>query len=140
MTMARWRPGDRIILIDGPIRKPSRVNGRPVVEEMDPLLVLALRPDLPAGRISRECDIEELLALVTESFGVPVRCHPNEPWSTLSSGPFGGQHHVRQDRLPPGHKFIIYGHYDHEGKWANLAYTIDITKHLSWLKGHVPDQ
>jgi hypothetical protein len=42
MTMARWRPGDRIILIDGPIRKASRVNGRPVVEEMEPLLVLAL--------------------------------------------------------------------------------------------------
>jgi hypothetical protein len=90
MTMARWRPGDRIILIDGPIRRASFANGRPVVEEMEPLLVLALKPDLPAGRITRDHDIEELLALVAESFGVPVRCHPDEPWSTLYRGPFGG--------------------------------------------------
>jgi hypothetical protein len=58
---------------------------------MEPLLVLALKPDLPAGRISRESDIEESLALVAESFGVPVRCHPDEPWSTLYSGRFGGK-------------------------------------------------
>ena len=118
MTMARWRPGDRIVLIDGPIRKASLVNGRPVVEEMEPLLVLALKPDLPAGRISRECDIEELLALVTESFGVPVRCHPDEPWSTLYSGPFGGKHEVRQDRLLDDHEFLLYSHFDHDAKWA----------------------
>ena len=45
MTIARWRPGDRIILIDGPIKKASHVNGRPVVDEMEPVIVLALKPD-----------------------------------------------------------------------------------------------
>jgi len=29
-----------------------------------------------------------ILALVTESFGARVRCHPDKPWSTLYSGPF----------------------------------------------------
>jgi len=116
----------------GPIRKASR----PVVELMEPLFVLALKPDLPAGRITRDYDIEELLALVAESFGVPVRCHPDEPWSTLYSGPFAGNHEVRKDRLLPDHKFILYGHFDHEAKWANRAYTIDITKYLEWARGN----
>jgi hypothetical protein len=135
MTMARWRLGDRIILIDGPIKKAAIVDGRPVVELMEPLLVLALKPDLPAGRITRDHDIEELLALVAESFGVPVRCHPEEPWSTLYSGRFDGKLEVQKDRLAVDHDFLLYGHFDHDAKWANLAYTIDITKYLEWVRG-----
>ena len=55
---------------------------------MEPVLVLAFTPDLPAGRITREHDLDSLLALVAESFGVPMRGHPDEPFSTLYSGPF----------------------------------------------------
>lgn len=73
-------------------KKKDRLNRaqKPVVEEMAPLLVLLLKPDLPVGRITRDHGIECLLALVAESFGVPVRCHPDEPLNTLYSGPFGG--------------------------------------------------
>ena len=71
---------------------------------------------------------------------MPVRCHPDEPWSTLYSGPFGGKHEVRKDRLLQEHEFLLYGHFDHDAKWANRAYTIDITKYLSWLKGQFVDR
>src|SRR5205085_1319932 len=44
LIMARWRPQDRIVLIDGSLKKGLLVNGLPVVEEMEPVLVLALKP------------------------------------------------------------------------------------------------
>src|SRR5882724_11897179 len=99
LIMARWRPNDRIILIDGPIKKASQFEGRPIVEIVESVLVLALTPDLPAGRITGEGDLEELLALVAESFGVPMRGHPDEPFSTLYSGPFAGKHDMQKDGM-----------------------------------------
>jgi len=82
LIMARWRPNDRIILIDGPIKKASQFEGRPIVEIVVPVLVHAFTPDLPAGRITREHDLEELLALVAESIGVPMQGHTYAPFST----------------------------------------------------------
>lgn len=77
LTLASWVSDDRFILVDGTITKSRLLDGRPIVELMSPPLVLALRPDLPTGRITREHEIEELLAHAAESFGVPVRCHPD---------------------------------------------------------------
>jgi len=47
--MARWRPNDRIILIDGPIKKASQFEGRPIVEIVEPVVVLAFTPGFAGG-------------------------------------------------------------------------------------------
>jgi len=135
MTFASWPATDRLIFVDGIIKETRVIDGTRLVESLEPLLVLALTPDLPAGRVNRENDIEELLAFVAESFGVPARCHPESPFSTLYSGPCAGRNEMLRDRIHADHKYIFCGTFDEEAVWADRVYTFDVTKYLTWVQG-----
>src|SRR4051812_11763896 len=58
LTLAKWVSEDRILFVDGTINHMLTIEGKLYVDRMTPLVVFALRPELPAGRITRERDIE----------------------------------------------------------------------------------
>jgi len=136
LTLAKWTSNDRMLFVDGTINHMVTIEGKLYVDRMTPLVVFALRPELPAGRITRDRDIEEIMALVAESFGVPVRCHEDEPFSTLYSGPWNGKNEIERERVVVSHGYAYCGAFERDPFWAYRVYSIDLTKYLDWAKRH----
>ena len=134
LTYASWVSDSRLILVDNNITKTAEIEGRLLIELVEPFLVLALKPDLPASRITRAHNIDELLAFIAESFGVPVRCHSDEPFSRLYSGPWDGKREVERERMMVSHAYAICGSFEMDCQWAHRVYSIDLTKYLDWAK------
>src|SRR5262245_53733951 len=110
MTMARWRPGDRIILIDGPIRKGSRVNGRPVGRNG-----ASSRPRVKARSA---LDAENLLQVVAESFVAPIRPWMNAPPTKLHSGPWRDEILIERPGPNASQEVALCGAFDKSRQWC----------------------
>ncbi len=89
IIVCHWLTGALPVFVDGEITKArwGYGSGRMQPEEITAQAAIVLRRELPAGTITREMDSEHVLALVAESFGYPLTCDPDEPFSTLYCGP-----------------------------------------------------
>lgn len=87
----RWFDDGQIVFLQGAISKSHREDNKMWVLEVTARLVLALREQLPAGKIHRGQKVFAILELVAKSFGVPVVCHPDMGPSLFYSGIWDGQ-------------------------------------------------
>jgi hypothetical protein len=101
------------------------------VQQVKACLAIDLRRVLPAGPFGRSTDMETVLALVAESFGYPVRCHPDEPLSTLYGGPWDGKD-VQVERVGPGETVALRGTFSAAELNCELVYALNLDKYLRW--------
>lgn len=135
LIACHWLSDDQILLVDGAISRPEpALKHEPtLIKELTAQVVLDLRRDLPAGRLARAMDTEQVLAIVAESFGIPLVCDPDEPLSTLYSGP------GREDRvvvhsgcIPP--PFWLLGSFDSEQEHCEYVWAFRPDRYRTWLE------
>ena len=76
--------------------------------------------------------MEEILAVVAESFGYPVSCHPDQPASHLYTGPWDGQHMGIQFGGANGPHHLV-GTFDPERRCCELVWAFNEGKYRAWL-------
>jgi hypothetical protein len=133
IAAVRWCSDSSIVFVDGLITDARPSGDRIYFEEITPNLVIALAPRLPAGTLNREMGLDEVFAVVAESFGAPVRCHQKEPPSTLYAGPWDKTLEVTSKE--PDETFAICGSFDPGMKWCSMVYAFSIPKYLTWFRG-----
>ncbi len=133
LVACQWLARDRILLVDGEVDE----GGDPPVEDHAPVaeitagLVLELHPDLPAGRLNAAMDLESTLAVVAESFAVPLTCDPDEPMSTLYSGPGRKERVVVHNGCIP-RPYWLLGTFDAEESFCELVWAFRPDRYLAW--------
>lgn len=87
---ATWHNDGRIIYANGSITRFERQLGRLHFQEVSLSLALQLRERLPAGNINRDMNMEEILNIVANSFGLEISLNPDTPPSRLYNGTWQG--------------------------------------------------
>jgi hypothetical protein len=135
LIACHWLSDERILLVDGdvPRSEPAGKHEPASIEELVAQVVLDLRRDLPAGRLVRAMDAEQVLAMVAESFGIPLVCDPDEPLSTLYSGP-GCRDRVvvHSGCIPP--PFWLLGSFDPEEEHCEYVWAFRPDRYRTWLE------
>jgi len=85
-----WHNDGRIIYINGPITRFERQVSGLSLQEVSLSLAIQLRERLPAGSINRDMNMEEILNIVANSFGLTISLNPNNPPSRLYNGSWQG--------------------------------------------------
>src|ERR671916_529195 len=93
VVAAHWFSDDYFILVESVVTKSEFNKEKTAVriEQIAVGLAIKLPLSLPAGTVSRDMRIAEILRIVAESFGVPVTCHPDFPPVPLYSGAWDGK-------------------------------------------------
>jgi len=132
LIAGRWFFGDRILLVDSEVTGSQSADGLSRIEEVTAQVVLDLRPQLPAGSIDRDADTETILAIAAESFGYPLTCHADEPFSTLYSGPGSRQQVVVHSGCIPV-EFWLIGSFDSARGDCELVWAFRPDRYGDWL-------
>jgi len=138
----RWLNGFRGLFVFGTITVQTldEQTNRVHIDEVKIPLVLQFARVLPAGRFGRETDIAIVLDLLAESFGVPIRCHPDEPFSTLYSGPaiYNSEKSAPfiQFRDKPVDDILLLGTCQPGNGYAEHFWAFSLTKYREWLSSH----
>jgi hypothetical protein len=109
-------------------------------EEVTADLVIALRPEVPAGQITREMELgDQIMPLVAKSFGRRVRPHRTFPPQFWYSGPWDGTE-PKTERLPrePRGKaveILVTGSYDAASKSCDMVWAFDLERYRAWFTG-----
>ena len=129
----RWLCDDRIILVDSEVTAlgADPADARNRIEEVTAQVALALRPQMPAGPIDRGADAETILAVAAESFGYPLTCDANEPFSTLYSGPGSRQTVVVHSGCIPAEYWLI-GSFDAASGHSELVWAFRPDRYWKW--------
>ncbi|MEN6497750.1 MAG: hypothetical protein ABFD16_25915 [Thermoguttaceae bacterium] len=135
LVACHWFSDDLAILVDSEVTEAGDAFelGPLPIEEVTAQVVLSLRPELPAGHIDREMDVEDLLAIVAESFGIPLTCDPDEPLSTLYSG--AGREDavvVHSGCIPP--EFWLIGSFDPHETHCELVWAFRPDRYRTWFE------
>lgn len=133
LVACHWLSDDRVILVDGEVTEPAFPPSTRQIEEVIAQVVLGLRPTLPAGQLTCEMDAEYVLAIVAESFGIPLACDPDEPLSTLYSGPgVKDRVVVYSGCIPP--PFWLLGSFDAEESHCEYVWAFRPDRYQNWLE------
>ncbi len=138
LVACRWFSEETVILVDAVVEQKSEKQDDEDagIGEVAAQLVLELRPELPAGRIGREMDMEEILAVVAQSFGLPIRCATDEPYSTLYTG--GGElETVSVQAEPRATDFCVIGTYRSDN-YCELVWAFDVKRYREWFSTLLP--
>ena len=87
---ATWHNDGRIIYANGSITRFERQADRLHFQEVRLSLALQLRERLPAGNINRDMNMEQILSVVANSFGLTISLNPDNPPSRLYNGIWQG--------------------------------------------------
>ena len=134
ITAAHWFNEDELVFIETTVTKKDLKPAERIVRfvEVAVRLVLALRPSLPTGTITKNMRMDEVLAVVDESFGHLITCDPGQPASCLYSGPWDGQRFSVKTGDARGSYHII-GTFDPDKRRAELVWGFDLEKYRAWL-------
>lgn len=137
-----WLDDVHLVFFSGRISGRSGADDCIRIDEVTVDIALKLINEVPAGSFNRSTNIETVLALIAESFGTPVRCHPGEPFSTLYSGP------AVFDPEDPSLPFVdmlpeaadlgpirISGNFRPGKGFAQYAWALVINRYRRWLQG-----
>lgn len=135
LIACHWFSDDLAILVDSEVTKAdgeAELSPTPI-EEVTALVVLCLRRELPAGPIDRAMDVDQVLAVVAESFGIPLTCDPDEPLSTLYSGS-GSEETVvvHSGCIPP--EFWLIGSFDPRQSQCELVWAFRPDRYRTWFE------
>ncbi len=130
----QWLPDERIVLVDGDVNRagPNPNSGGDRIESVTARVVLSLRAELPGGRLTPEMDALHILAVVAESFGIPLTGDPDEPISTLYSGRCNGDRViVHSGCIPP--PYWLIGSFEPEKSYCEFVWAFRPDRYLSWV-------
>jgi len=133
IVAASWLGDERIILVDSIVTQKRIEENRKQVrfEQVTAQLVIELRSELPSGRIDREMSMEDILAVVAESFGHPVTCHPEEPPAALYAGRWDGK--TLNMKMGGGQpKLCISGSFYPDQQMCELVWSFDLDRYWNW--------
>jgi hypothetical protein len=126
-----WFDGDPIF-VTGAITKTRQDGNNLKLEEVTVSLVLRLKNRLPAGDISRNMDFPEILRVIAESFGLPVRCSKAQEPSVLhADSDWDGEVHVD---ATPGQTFLLQGTFSPEKKRCSFVWAFSLDKYKEWFR------
>jgi hypothetical protein len=134
IVVLQWPVTDRLTLVDSFVteRTVSEVGGRIKTQLHTVMadLVAELRPELPAGTLTRDMNMLEVLDVVARSFGWPVVCSSAAPAAHLYAGPWDGQ--VPRVSSTSGDIFLT-GTYSEDGT-CELVWAFDLDRYLAWFR------
>lgn len=136
--------GTRLIALGWPERGPMILVDSRVTGDGDPDvtadLVLALRPELPAGQVTREMELDgQIMPLVAASFGRRVRPHATFPGQFWYRGPWdGGTPTVERFPREPRGKLLeiaVTGSFSFSDKSCEMVWAFDLERYREWFIG-----
>ena len=134
IVAAHWFSDQEIILVEGVVSKRQAVGRRHTLKEVTASLCIELRPELPGGTLDRGMDLPKVLGVTARSFGVPISCHKDEPFSTLYTGRWDGG--VRGKGQPPS--FVpLFASASPSGDSCELVWMFDVESYKRWWEEHV---
>jgi hypothetical protein len=86
---------------------------------------------LPAGSLSPESPISEVLPIVAESFGLKISWHPDEDAAWVYEGPWDGR--IRTFESTSDHSVFLSGSFSPDLKKCTLVWSLDGRKYLAWF-------
>jgi hypothetical protein len=128
----RWFDDGQIVFVSGTVASARQEGERLYIDVVSVNLGLELRPQLMVGRISPELQMEELLLLIAENFGIPVQCHPDEQPMILYSGRWDGSS-VSVAQTYPEDTVLISGSFDPSGGTCNYVWAFSLNRYLDWF-------
>lgn len=137
LAAIHWFSEDRAVFVDTIISERSiegeGSNRKVRFIRVDAHLAIELRAEIKKD----SPPMENMLAVIAESFGVPVRCHPDSPYSTLYSGPClfranGGIDFDLYGDLDPGIDIGICGSFQPDDNWVDFAWVFNLAKYRKW--------
>jgi hypothetical protein len=121
---------DEIVFVTGVVTKSHQEGNRLKLDEVTVSLPLRLAARLPAGEIQRKMDFPQVLLVIAESFGLPVRCSKHqEPTLLHIDGDWDGETHVE---ALPGHTFLLQGVFSPENKKCSFVWAFSLNKYKEW--------
>jgi hypothetical protein len=129
-----WFSDDSFLLVDSVVTKRKVIKDQNQVQfkQVTAQLAIKLPPDLPAGTVSRDMSMADVLIMVAESFGHPVTCHPNSPPSTLYTGQWDGKN-IDMKLRKAGSMIFATGTFFPEKSTCELVWALDIDRYRRWL-------
>ena len=131
---AHWFSENDLLLVDSTISKKTQTpvsseQVRILIVQVTAYLAIKLHPKLPSGTIERSMNMEQILAIVAESFGEKVICHFDEPPSTLYVGPWDGQ----TPRISTNESHLLMGSFSPDKHFCALVWAFDLGRYRKWL-------
>lgn len=124
--------GERIVFALGSISRWRTEGPNFILEEVSISLILDLQEELPAGRISPEMPYLDILRVITQSFGLPLKsAEGGEPSFFIEEGPWGGTLEVLDP--PKGGMFFLQGGFNTRERRCWHLWAFSIEKYLSWF-------
>jgi hypothetical protein len=124
-----WFDGEPIF-VTGAITKTRQEGNNLKLDEVTVSLVLRLANKLPTGEISRDMDYSQILRVIAESFGLPVRCSKGqEPSHLHTDSDWDGEVHVEA----PGQTFLLQGTFSPEHKKCSFVWAFSLDKYKKWF-------
>lgn len=90
MYVTTWHSNNKIIYASGQITRSEKEKGRLHIQEVTLSLALQLRKQLPEGDIGQNMNMEEILKIVTNSFGLMFSVNPDAVPCRLYEGSWHG--------------------------------------------------
>ena len=129
----RWFDDGQIVFIDGLATKTYPDEGAVRVSEVTANVILALRENLPAGKLNPLVQTERLVSVVVNSFGLPVTCDDRRPRATMYDGPWDGKA-PRVSRSEGDKTIHTCGTFDQANKLCDRVWALSMEKYLNWWK------
>ena len=131
-----WSEHGPMTLVDARVTKatPDRF------EEVTADLVIALRADLPTGRLTRDGQLNDhIMPIVASSFGRRIRPHATFPAQFWYSGPWDGKPPTieRLPREPRGKitELFVNGSFNPSARTCEMVWAFDLGRYRSWFTG-----
>jgi hypothetical protein len=95
-------------------------------------LAIELPHELPAGEMARGMEMEEILNMVAESFGLLVTAHPDENPAYLYEGPWDGDDLtvIAQE----GDRALIMSAFNAEKNHCHMAWAFSLKRYMEWFR------
>ncbi|HZL36476.1 MAG TPA: hypothetical protein VFC78_14250 [Tepidisphaeraceae bacterium] len=126
----RWFDDGQIVFIQAHISKSRREGTLVTVETVTAAVVLALRPDLPGGKLERDAQMASIFPLIARSFGVPVVCHPDIGPAKFQSGPWDGK--VPHIVSPSGDPIMLSGEFNPTANTCECVWAFSPKFYYAW--------
>lgn len=130
---AHWFTDRRIILVDSTVTQREIEEKHVHFKQVMAQLAIELYPDLPRGKIDRSMSMEGVLAVVAESFGHHVSCHPGEAPAALYTGRWDGNRLELKLSGGPSRLYVC-GTFYPEKLACELVWAFDLDRYLKWFE------
>jgi hypothetical protein len=138
-----WFNSESAIFVDSIVIKYTEEptddpdQNRIKIWQVAPQLAIRLSNVLPAGSLSPESPISELLPIVAESFGLKVSCHPDEDAAWVYEGPWDGETVTILGTSGPA--VYVACSPKPDLKNCELAWSFDRGKYVAWFVKNLAD-